>query len=406
MTEPLAPTCQVRLSDLPPPAQLEPIWRELQARGRGSFFTSWDWIGPWLACLPADCLPRLVQAFRDGQLVGLAIFIPRRHRRFGFLPVRTWHLHETGRGDCDALTIEYNGCLTARDGAQAIEQAMLLALMEGPGAPDELRVFGANTQPENLPASLQMRSNPHLTFYVDLDAIRASGKDYLGFLKQRQRYLVRKSLKRLSDPQPLRLVRATTPEQSRHFLAEMMRLHTRYWVAKGEPGGFGSDFQRRFHALMIERGVPSGAVVLLAAMRGDQAIGYFYFFCHGDWVHYYQSGIDYDQLEGSESPGLAAHALAIEYFRAAGFRIYDFMTGDLQYKRTLATDEMPLHWVVIQQHSAKMRLEYWLLRQARAGRNRWLQWQEERRQRLAAATQPVAAAPAADGQNRDAAAQG
>lgn len=375
------PPCQVRLCDLPPLDRLEVEWRELQARGQGSFFTSWDWIGPWLACLPPDCPPRLVRAQHDdGHLAGLAIVVERRHRRFGFLPVRAWHLHETGRADCDALTIEYNGCLTAAPGAGTIEQAMLLALMEGSSAPDELRVSGANALPAALPATLQMRSIPHLSFYVDLEAIRASGKDYLGFLKQRQRYLVRKSLKRLGEPEPLRLEPARTPEQARHFLAEMMRLHTSYWAAKGEPGAFGSEFQRRFHTLMVERGVPSGAVALLAAMRGVQVIGYFYYFCHGGWVHYYQSGIDYDQLDGSESPGLAAHALAIEHFRAAGFQVYDFMTGDLQYKRTLATHDMPLHWLVLQQCNAKMRLEDWLLRQAKTGRTRWRQWQEQRQQ--------------------------
>lgn len=392
--------CQVRLVDLPPLSELEALWRDLEARADGSFFTSWDWIGPWLACLPEDCRPRLLRAQQDGRLLGLAVIVDRPQRRFGFLPVRCRYLHETGRADCDALTIEYNACLVDRDVAAGVEAAMLRALMQGPDAPDELRLSGGLAPPQGLPPTLQMRSFPHRSYYVDLQAIDASGKDYLGFLKQRQRYLVRKSLKRLGEAAPLSLEVADTLPKAREFLAEMARLHTRYWVAKGEPGAFGSDFQRRFHARMVEQGVPTGRVVLLALRRGDEALGYFYFFCHRGWVHYYQSGIDYDRLDASESPGLAAHALAIEHFRRQGWRIYDFMTGDLQYKRTLCTDEMTLHWSLLQQHSAKMRLEDWLLRQAKAVRGRWRQWQQQRRQpkategdAAAAAAAPAAADP-------------
>lgn len=403
-TGPSAVTAQVRLVDLPPAAVLEALWRDLEDRADGSFFTSWDWIGPWLHCLPEDLRPRLLRADHGGQCVGLALLVERRHLRFGFLPVRAMHFNESGRADLDALTIEYNGCLTARDSgagsAADIERAMLLGLMAGSQAPDELRISGAVRLPADLPESLQQRATPHRCFYIDLQAINASGKDYLGYLKQRQRYLVRKSLKRLSDPQPLRIVQATTLEQAREFLAELERLHTRYWQAKGEPGAFGSDFQRRFHTRLIEQGMPRGAVALTAAMRGDRAIAYFYYFCHNGWVQYYQSGIDYEQLEGSESPGLAAHALAVEHFRTAGWRFYDFMTGDLQYKRTLATEDLPLHWVTLQQHSAKMRLEDWLLRQAKAGRARWRDWRDERqarRQRQASEQAEAAAAAAASG---------
>lgn len=399
-----APTpCQVRLVALPALPELEAQWRDLEARADGSFFTSWDWIGPWLACLPAGCTARLLRAERAGRLLGLAVVIDRPQRRFGFLPLRCTYLHETGRPDCDALTIEYNGCLTDREAGAGVEAAMLRALMEGPRAPDELKLSGVVTPPQALPPNLQMRSHPHRSFFVDLQAIDASGKDYLGFLKQRQRYLVRKSLKRLSEPAPLRLEVADSLPKAREFLAELERLHTRYWVAKGEPGAFGSDFQRRFHARMVEQGQPSGRVVLLALRRGDESLGYFYYFSHRGWVHYYQSGIDYDRLDASESPGLAAHALAIEHFRQQGWRVYDFMTGDLQYKRTLCTDEMTLYWSVLQQRSAKMRLEDWLLRQAKEVRGHWRQWQQRQQRRrqpsppadgeVAAAATPAAGNP-------------
>ncbi len=366
-------TCQLSLVDLPPMKIFEPMWRELEARSSGSFFTSWTWMGTWLACLDSTHRIKLLQAEHSGRLVGLAVIVVRDARRFGVLPVRTAHLHETGTSDCDAITVEHNGFLLEREREAETGREMADGLLGLDSTLDEFRMSAVVRPPGDVPQGMQLRVSPHPSYFVDLAQITASGKDFLATLKQRQRYLVRKSIKKLTEVAPLRIVEAGSLEEARTTFANLQRLHTAYWQARNDPGAFGTEFQRRFHVQLVESAWPIGAVRLLSVLRGDQVLGCFYFFCHTGWVHYYQSGIDYTLFESTDSPGLAAHACAIEHFRAQGFKVYDFMAGDRQYKRTLATGEITMYWVVLQRRSAKMMLEAVTVRSAKAARERLLQ---------------------------------
>jgi CelD/BcsL family acetyltransferase involved in cellulose biosynthesis len=365
---------EIGLEAPPPHHELQAMWLELQARSQGSFFTSWTWVGPWLQSLPPVCRVRLLSARRDGRLLALALLVDKTDWRLGVVPIHATHLHATGRADCDGVTIEYNGLLVDRHAEPDLEAAVISQLMATDGAPDEFRLPGCSRLPQKLPTSLTLQYHEHPSFYVDLQAINASGDDYLGNLKPRSRHVVRKSLNRLSAIAPLRLVVAHSVPMAQQFMAELQRLHTAHWQSRGEPGAFSESFRRQFHARLIEQGVPEGRVVLLAMYQGDTPVAYFYYLCHGGWVHYYQSGVDYGRLDGSLSPGLAGHALAIEHFRAAGWRVYDFMAGEMQYKRTMCTDTTPLFWGTVQQRSAKMRMNNRAMAAGRLARAHWQKW--------------------------------
>ena len=63
------------------------------------------------------------------------------------------------------------------------------------------------------------------------------------------------------------------------------------------------------------------------AARGDRVAGYLYNFVHRGWVAAYQSGFDFGDDADRLRPGLVSHALAIEHYRRAGVRVYDFLGG-------------------------------------------------------------------------------
>src|SRR5436309_2852928 len=91
------------LSDLPPRAQLEPQWRELEARADGSFFTSWSWIEAWLTTTvdraeAAHC--SLVSGYARGRVVALAILCRAQEQHLaGALCRQVLYLHESGPTD-------------------------------------------------------------------------------------------------------------------------------------------------------------------------------------------------------------------------------------------------------------------------------------------------------------------
>lgn len=347
----------VHVTELPGMTELAAIWSDLERRSQGSFFVSWCWIGTWLDAVTAQCRPRLVRAERAGLTVGLAIVGARRFRRRGLVPVALWAVHETGDPALDALTVEYNDFLVDTAYESTVRNAMANALF-AQGEWDECRLAYWRRNDLVPPSALNVVVTPFPTFAVDLAALRTQHLDYLGALRQRQRYLVRKSLKRLGERGAFKLTLAQTVEEAQTMFDRMVGLHTRYWAARGEAGAFATAPIRQFHQRLIARGHPEGSIVVMSLGTQEAEYGVLYFFCHRGHVYYYQSGIDYAAAPG-DSPGLAAHALAIEHFMAQGCTLYDFMAGDQQYKRTLSLVIGELYWIVLQRPLFKFRLEAW-----------------------------------------------
>src|SRR5438270_6197979 len=88
---------------------IELLWRELEREARPSFFQSWTWVG----CLAEERFPDpvLLRVQRNGHTVGLAL-LNRMRARFG---TERLLLNESGDPKLDAVYIEHNGVLLARD---------------------------------------------------------------------------------------------------------------------------------------------------------------------------------------------------------------------------------------------------------------------------------------------------
>lgn len=55
-------------------------------------------------------------------------------------------------------------------------------------------------------------------------------------------------------------------------------------------------------------------------------------------------------------PGFLAHTAAIEHAAAAGHELYDFLAGDVRYKKSLATSSTSLVWARVQ----RLRLRFFV----------------------------------------------
>ena len=142
-------------------AWLEPVvdlerlgaaWRALEAQSEASFFQSWGWIGCWLRHLGSDRQPLAAIAERNGQVVGLGVFVPGRERRHRIATARTLRLHESGEPALDSLYIEHNGLVAERAYLPQV-WAAVVAVLTGSGRWDELAFGGLATGARQEPAS-------------------------------------------------------------------------------------------------------------------------------------------------------------------------------------------------------------------------------------------------------------
>ncbi|MEY2687958.1 MAG: hypothetical protein RL375_2156 [Pseudomonadota bacterium] len=334
-------------------------WLALEARSDASFFTSWSWIGSWLACLPPDQAPHLLSARRHGELVGLALLGRRQARRHGFVSSRSLHLNASGDRVTDAIAIEYNGMLIGRDEQTQVQQAMLDHLVSSLTDWDEFYLPGLT----EAPAGIEQARGTHYivehkpVFLVDLERVREREGDYLAVLSQQSRYQVRKSEKACAKLGAITLDAAGTLDQANAYLEGLKALHQPYWIARGKPGAFASDFSNRFHHHLLSQAFDRGEIQLLRVKLGDSVLGYLYNFVHRGHVYNYQTGIDYSRLEGSVSPGLVCHARAVSHCAALGLDLYDFMAGDQRYKRAMSTQSSQLSWGVLQRDRLRFRAE-------------------------------------------------
>jgi CelD/BcsL family acetyltransferase involved in cellulose biosynthesis len=87
--------------------------------------------------------------------------------------------------------------------------------------------------------------------------------------------------------------------------------------------------------------------MLAELCAGNERIGALYCFVHRGKVYFYQSGFRYSS-DGKMKPGLLTHYFSIRYcLKRPELNEYDFLAGDSQYKRSLATANRPLQWIVV-----------------------------------------------------------
>lgn len=352
-------------------AWLEPVvdlerlgeaWRALEPRSEASFFQSWGWIGCWLRHLGSDRQPLAAIAERNGQVVGLGVFVPGRERRHRIATAHTWRLHESGEPALDSLYIEHNGLLAERACAAQV-WAAIFAVLTRSRHWDQL-VFGGLAPPAAKACMGAARAH-HLDVvvrqqrscaYLDLETLRRSGRAFADILSRNTRHQLARARRLYEASGPLSLRFAQSAEEALMMLDRLQHWHQTTWQRRGHPGCFARPAFGSFHRDLIRDRLRHGEIRLVCAAAGDRPFGYLYNFAKRGRIYAYQSGFDY-AADGRLKPGLLTHALAIEQALRDGFAAYDFMAGENRLKASFASHWDDMVWLAVQRPSALSWLE-------------------------------------------------
>tara|TARA_R110000782_G_scaffold268393_1_gene364791 strand:+ start:47115 stop:48203 length:1089 start_codon:yes stop_codon:yes gene_type:complete len=348
-----------RFEDIADPAALELRWRALEGkvlerRSRTpSFFLRWTWMGSWLGAL-ADAgiaLPQLMMISEDGKDIALALVGQGRARRkLGGVPA-LW-LNEAGHKDGDRPFIEYNGLLCRPEhqlaAAHAFCEAMAarhdwkLLMVSGTAFASPLHEVA------DVRRTVLRDASP--AYFVDLDAVRDVGGDYLSLLSANTRNQIRRSLKEeLSEPVPELATDAATLET---WLADMQRLN----AGRHADNAWDSAFFRNFVRRLALAGLEDGSVELLRVMAGGEPLGYLLNFRWAGRAMNYQSAFA-EPRTGKSKPGLMCHAIAVERYAQAGLDRYSLLAGKDRYKQSLSTGAEELHWWTLERFDWRLEAE-------------------------------------------------
>lgn len=354
----------------------ERLWQRLEPIAEANFFTSWTWMGSWLAVI--DRPVWLLQAYEGDAPVALAMFCSNRQLRWGVLPVARLHLSETGDEQVDLLLVEYNDLLVRAEDAPRIRAAVWRWL----GARDDLggcrfdeiclgnvtaAVGAAAAAASGLRARVWARRPLGL---VDLEAVRASGRPYLETLGPNTRHQIRRALRLYQERGRLGIETPPDRRTARAWLAHAGELHQRRWMAKGRSGAWALPTYVRFTHELLARGFDDGSVELLRVRAGEHIIGYLLNFVYRGHAFYYFSGLNYE-ADNRIKPGLVAHYLAIQRYLERGLRIYDFGAGDFRYKFQLGAPGPTMETWILRRPRLKLEIEDF-------GRRLRARWRERR----------------------------
>ena len=128
------------------------------------------------------------------------------------------------------------------------------------------------------------------------------------------------------------------------MLEELAVLHQQAWSDRGFPGSFSSKVFFEFHRRLVRRCFSKGMIQLLRVRAGQTTIGSLYNFMYRGKLSFYQSGFDY-RRDKRLSPGIVVHVLAIEHACNIGLEEYDFLAGDTDYKKKLASKHRDVRWL-------------------------------------------------------------
>lgn len=332
------------------PLQERPDWRQAwsayhDASG-GTFFTSLAWIESWISTLPAGSVPWLFECSGVPEVQALGILVRSVDWLGGFVPIRRWWLHATGRPPLDDITIEFNGLVS--NGSQGTaERCLFEALDECVRSWDQLMIPHA-ADPERWIHAAQARGlhveqSSHACHYVDFSALRASGVSYESALGKKTRYLLRRARKEIETfSGPLHVDLARPGAETEAYFEAMLALHERYWNSRGMRGAFAEPAIRQFHRTLLRSEAGGRACRMYRTGAGHGIVGYLYLFVWHGVAYFYQSGIDYDGIGRSRSPGYVTITEVIKALEGTAVSRFEFLAGDNLYKSRLATGSTAL----------------------------------------------------------------
>jgi CelD/BcsL family acetyltransferase involved in cellulose biosynthesis len=118
-------------------------------------------------------------------------------------------------------------------------------------------------------------------------------------------------------------------------------LHGRRWRADGVAGAFAAERFGRFHCEYTQKTLQSGQLDLVWLMASGRPLAAMYNIKTSHKIYFYQGGRDIN-LPENISIGSVIIALVIQDAISNGYQEFDFMAGEIDYKKRFTSTMRPL----------------------------------------------------------------
>ena len=361
--------------------EIKTIWERLYDQGKDSYYISWGWIGTWLASLPRDIEISFYVVTKNNTPC-LAFFLGGPVRTSDkLLPTIRVTLNASGIKDYDdCLMVEYNSMVGRLDNNcdfQLLLKGLPLQWEEFVFPGLDMDGFPGNILDNQLQPYKKVIPRDDRSCFVDLDKARHNEGGYLSLLSRNTRYQVRRGKRLYEEQGEVSLREAATTEEAFDYFDGLLALHLETWQQRRKKSSLESTYFCDFHRQLIKNRFHSGEIQLLKISCGSEPIGYLYNFVHNKKIYFEQSGFRYPE-DSRMKPGIISHVEAIEYNIGLGNKVYDFLAGDTQYKKSLSTGGNRMQWIILQKPTLKLRIIQPVEEKAKWFKKRYLSGRKKR----------------------------
>lgn len=319
---------------------LKTKWRLLEKRAMPTIFLSWQWIGHWLKIVKDPVF--LVEAYQNGSLVGLGLFVSRKRKVFGLFSITQWLLHRTGEQKEDQIWIEHNDFLLDRAYEQETREALVKHVYSNSDLSGVKEVIvGLSQEPvirtfsEYFKGSLELINSPGAL--VNLAEIK---DDYVQeCLSKNTRAQIKRSINLLSEAGSLTFRVEDDWMKIKELLPHIEKIHISRWENTAEGSGFTNELFTNFHQHLLSSVNGEAQVAVLS--QNNQDVAYIINYLSGSHVSFYLSAISFSNNKKIKV-GMVLHSMAIQHYFEQGLKSYDLLGGEAQYKKSLATHQYAL----------------------------------------------------------------
>lgn len=329
------------------------IWRELELRiPAAPLAASEAWTRVWLDHYGETVRYWFIVAEDDGLVRGICLYTESLERKAPLLSLHTRHLGTAGDPVHESACVEYNSLLVEPECRVLFHDAVSHWLLtQSAGDVIQLDGFTAAEMQELTTHWPAVEVRERDSKYLDLQAVRSSGKDLIEHFGRSTRANLRRKLREYGE---IETEWATSLAQAQDIFEELIELHQARWQAIGERGAFGSSRFLNFQRALLAELFPTGRCVLFRARHRGETIGALLLLVDRSRLLDYLSGLaPFDQ---KPSPGLIAHYLCQGQALERGYAAYDFLVGDKRHKENLSTHTQILTWSRLNRPTMKSRL--------------------------------------------------
>jgi len=301
----------------------------LEETSNPNIFLTWEWLYTWWELYSTGYQLFILLALdRDGNFLGIA---PLCLSRFGPLKLKILRFLGTEEVCSDHLDF------ILKKGREKEALGLFFKFLEENSKEWDLLEFTDMREDSfSLPFIQTLAEKNRFSFSSDpwtvcpYALLPETWEVFLGGLSANARKDIRRQLRLLEESGKVRYSSVKDMDEVIPMMDNLFRLHSKRWSALGEKGVFQRERFNRFHQRIAELFFDKGWLSIPYLANGENIFAVYYNFQYLNKIYAYQSGID-PEWE-TFSPGTTALALTIQAAISQGFKEFDFLRGEAQYK--------------------------------------------------------------------------